>query len=72
MSARKRDPDLDRNPKPIPHSDAFELALKEYGLALERELQSKLFSSEDAKIGLNAYVEKAKPDFRGKWPGQKD
>jgi len=44
----------------------------EYGLALERELQSKLFSSEDAKIGLNAYVEKAKADFRGKWPGQED
>ena len=43
----------------------------EYGLALERELQSKLFSSADAKIGLSAYVEKAKPDFTGKWPGQK-
>jgi enoyl-CoA hydratase/carnithine racemase len=37
----------------------------EYGLALERELQAKLFSSGDAKIGLNAYVEKAKPDFKG-------
>jgi len=43
----------------------------EYGLALERELQSKLFSSEDAKIGLTAYVEKQKAEFKGKWPGQK-
>ncbi|MFI5403119.1 MAG: enoyl-CoA hydratase/isomerase family protein [Planctomycetota bacterium] len=38
----------------------------EYGLALERELQAKLFSSADAKIGLNAYVEKQKPQFTGK------
>ena len=37
----------------------------EYGLALERELQAKLFSSGDAKIGLKAYVEKAKPEFKG-------
>lgn len=37
----------------------------EYGLAIERELQAKLFSSGDAKIGLNAYVEKQKPDFKG-------
>ena len=37
----------------------------EYGLALERELQAKLFSSGDAKIGLNAYVEKQKPEFKG-------
>ncbi len=38
----------------------------EYGLALERELQAKLFSSADAKIGLNAYVQKNKPEFTGK------
>ena len=44
----------------------------EAGLTLERELQSKLFSSADAKIGLTAYVEKQKPSFTGKWPGQKD
>jgi len=43
----------------------------EYGLALERELQSKLFSSADAKTGLTAYVEKQKAEFSGKWPGQK-
>ncbi len=38
----------------------------EYGLALERELQQQLFQSEDAKEGLNAYVEKRKPEFKGK------
>ncbi len=37
----------------------------EYGLAMEREFQAQLFSSEDAKIGLNAYVEKQKPQFKG-------
>ena len=37
----------------------------EYGLALERELQAKLFASQDAKEGLAAYVEKRKPDFQG-------
>jgi len=35
------------------------------GLALERELQAKLFASEDAKEGLSAYTQKRKPDFRG-------
>ena len=39
----------------------FELAL-----ALERELQAQLFASSDAKEGLNAYVEKRKPQFKGK------
>jgi enoyl-CoA hydratase/carnithine racemase len=35
-------------------------------LAVERELQQQLFQSEDAKEGLTAYVEKRKPDFKGK------
>jgi enoyl-CoA hydratase len=39
----------------------FELAL-----ALERELQAQLFGSADAKEGLNAYIEKRKPEFQGK------
>lgn len=37
----------------------------EYGLALERELQQQLFQSEDAREGLDAYVEKRKPQFKG-------
>ena len=38
----------------------------ESALALERELQQQLFQSEDAKEGLNAYVGKRKPQFKGK------
>jgi enoyl-CoA hydratase/carnithine racemase len=37
----------------------------ESGLAIERELQQLLFSSQDAKEGLAAYVEKRKPEFSG-------
>jgi enoyl-CoA hydratase/carnithine racemase len=38
----------------------------ESGLAIERELQQLLFSSQDAKEGLSAYVEKRQPRFEGK------
>lgn len=35
------------------------------GLALERELQAKLFASADAKEGIAAFVEKRKAQFKG-------
>ena len=38
----------------------------ESGLAIERELQQQLFESPDAREGLDAYVEKRKPEFRGR------
>jgi enoyl-CoA hydratase/carnithine racemase len=38
----------------------------ESGLAMERELQQQLFQSGDAREGINAYVEKRKPEFKGK------
>jgi enoyl-CoA hydratase/carnithine racemase len=36
------------------------------GLGLERELQQLLFQSEDAREGLDAYVNKRQPKFRAK------
>lgn len=38
----------------------------ESALALERELQQQLFRSEDAREGLDAYVNKRKPQFKGR------
>jgi enoyl-CoA hydratase/carnithine racemase len=38
----------------------------ESGLAIERELQQQLFESGDAREGLDAYVNKRKPEFAGK------
>lgn len=38
----------------------------ESALVIERELQSLLFQSQDAKEGLAAYVEKRKPNFQGR------
>jgi enoyl-CoA hydratase/carnithine racemase len=38
----------------------------ESGLAIERELQQQLFESPDAKEGLDAYVNKRKPEFAGR------
>ena len=36
------------------------------GLSLERELQQRLFESEDAKEGLAAYLGKRPPEFKGR------
>ena len=38
----------------------------EAGLALERELQAKLFASEDAKEGIAAFVQKRPAQFKGR------
>ncbi|MGH9971170.1 MAG: enoyl-CoA hydratase/isomerase family protein [Pyrinomonadaceae bacterium] len=38
----------------------------ESALALERELQQQLFQSEDAKEGLDGYLNKRKPQFKGR------
>ncbi len=38
----------------------------ESGLAIERELQQQLFESADAREGLEAYVDKRKPEFAGR------
>ena len=38
----------------------------EPALAFERELQQQLFQSEDAKEGLDAYLNKRKPEFKGR------
>lgn len=37
----------------------------ESGLALERELQQRLFTSDDAKEGISAFVEKREAQFKG-------
>jgi enoyl-CoA hydratase/carnithine racemase len=43
----------------------LELSLQD-ALALERELQQRLFESDDAQEGIRANLEKRKPQFRGK------
>jgi enoyl-CoA hydratase len=36
------------------------------GLALERELQQRLFESDDAREGIAANLEKRRPQFKGR------
>ncbi len=43
----------------------WELPLAE-ALAVERELQQQLFQSQDAREGIASYLEKRKPQFKGK------
>ena len=46
-------------------TDGLEMPMYE-GLALERELQNRLFAMADAKEGFRAFLEKRKPVFHGK------
>lgn len=46
-------------------AEGIEMPLYE-GLALERELQNRLFAMADAKEGFRAFLEKRKPVFHGK------
>ena len=46
-------------------TDGLEMPMYE-GLALERELQNRLFGMADAKEGFRAFLEKRKPVFHGK------
>ncbi|HKZ49040.1 MAG TPA: enoyl-CoA hydratase-related protein [Thermoplasmata archaeon] len=46
-------------------TDGMEMGMRE-GLALERELQNRLFAMEDAKEGFRSFLEKRKAVFKGR------
>jgi len=46
-------------------TDGMEMGMRE-GLALERELQNRLFAMDDAKEGFRSFLEKRKAVFKGK------
>ena len=51
-------------PEPLPHREVTYAAGG--GLALERELQARLFASEGAREGIAAFVEQRSPRFEGR------
>ena len=59
------DPDPNPNPSPNPNPNqvAFESSLAE-GLRFERALFYSTFATQDQKIGMKAFVEKAEPAFK--------
>ena len=57
------DPSPNPNPNPNPNQVAFESSLAE-GLRLERALFYSTFATQDQKIGMKAFVEKAEPAFK--------
>ena len=64
ISARRRAPTHKARPKRSIQS-GVEMDLYD-GLALEQELQIQLFRSEDAREGLDSWVDKRVPRFKGK------
>ena len=50
-------------PNPKPNQVAFESSLAE-GLRLERALFYSTFATQDQKLGMKAFVEKAEPAFK--------
>ena len=53
-------------PSPKGRQELFDLSAQRNKLALERELQQRLFESDDAREGIAANLEKRKPNFSGR------
>jgi len=50
----------------IKHSVTDGMEMMREGLALERELQNRVFAMDDAKEGFRSFLEKRKAVFKGK------